>query len=156
MNAKNKHGIGTLNPSAGLEGAYLHVNDPAIYLLLNAWTTLEGPSHAPTCGQAPAAPKKLPTAGTALTRPVSGLLIVRVDESCGRLWGHRYKTRMSFRPNSRSCPGKHWLKIHAQPALDHWRICAGRDLVGFNINRSRGIFALTPTGRQRGLTGQSS
>ena len=89
MNAKNKHGIGTLNPLAGakasleLEGAHakvhLHVNDPAIYLSLNARDDAEKVlSHALTVSTSGA--KEVANRKHGAHSPNSGFAIVRVDE----------------------------------------------------------------------------
>jgi hypothetical protein len=89
INAKNRHGLGTLNPLAGakanleLDGAHakvhLHVNDPAIYLSLNAQDKAEKVlSHALTVETGGA--KEVINRKHGAHSPSSGFAIVRVDE----------------------------------------------------------------------------
>ena len=88
-NAKTKHGLSTLNPLAGanasleLEGAHakvhLHVNDPAIYLSLNAADDAEEVvSHAMTVNTSGA--KEVAGRKHGAHSATSGFAIVRVDE----------------------------------------------------------------------------
>jgi hypothetical protein len=129
LDAKNKHGLSTLNPMAGqkanieLQGAHakvhLHVNDPAIYLSLNATDDKEHVlSHAITVN----------TAGTreAVNRkhgahsPSSGFAIVKVDERRAlRIVGAVHVSPSGTVTQDEDViptkvevmPGKHWLKL---------------------------------------------
>ena len=136
MNAKTKHGLRTLNPLAGakasleLEGAHakvhLHVNDPAIYLSLNARDDAEEVvSHAMMVdtGGAKDAVNRKHGAHSAK----SGFAIVHVDErQAMRIVGAIHMSlngTVSQDENvvpakAEVLPGKHWLKLTPlQPLL---------------------------------------
>jgi hypothetical protein len=136
MNAKTKHGLRTLNPLAGakasleLEGAHakvhLHVNDPAIYLSLNARDDAEEVvSHAMMVdtGGAKDAVNRKHGAHSAK----SGFAIVHADERRAlRIVGAIHMSINGTVTQDENViptkvevlPGKHWLKITpAQPLL---------------------------------------
>lgn len=129
INAKNKHGLSTLNPLAGakasleLDGAHakvhLHVNDPAIYISLDARDDKEKVlSHAmtvDTSGQKQAVNGKHGAHSTE-----SGFAIVRADERKAlRIVGaiHLSPTGTVTQDENvlpakvEVMPGKHWLKL---------------------------------------------
>ena len=136
LNAKNRHGLSTLNPLAGarasleLEGqhakVHLHVNDPAIYLALDARDDAEKvTSHAltvPTNGA-----KELANRKHGAHSPASGFAIVHVDErKAVRIVGAIHVSVTGAVTQDENVipakvevlPGKHWLKITpAQPLL---------------------------------------
>jgi hypothetical protein len=135
-NAKTRHGLSTLNPLAGskasleLEGAHakihLHVNDPAIYLSLNARGDDADPvlSHAMTVdtgGAKEAASRKHGAHSAA-----SGFAIVRVDERRAvRIVGAIHMSPSGavtqdedvIPAKVEALPGKHWLKIAPEKPL---------------------------------------
>jgi hypothetical protein len=132
-NTKSKHGLETLNPMAGakasleLDGAHakvhFHVNDPTIYLSLNARDDAEQVvSHAMTVNTGGA--KDVASRKHGAHSPTSGFAIVRVDERRAI----RVVGAIHMSPNGTVTqdedviptkvdvlPGKHWLKI--TPAL---------------------------------------
>ena len=136
LNAKSKHGIGTLNPMAGqkatieLNGAHakahLHVNDPSIYLSLGAIDDKEHVlSHAITVDTGSA--KEVANRKHGAHSPQSGFAIVKVDERRSlRIVGaiHISPTGTVTQDEdvilakTEVMPGKHWLKITpAKPLL---------------------------------------
>jgi hypothetical protein len=135
MNQKNRHGLSTLNPLAGekatieLDGAHakihLHVNDPAIYLSLDATSDSQPmTTHAYTVatgGNKEAANRKhgAHSAG-------SGFAIVHVDERRAvRIVGAVHVSPTGTVTQSEDViptkaevlPGKHWLKIMPDKTL---------------------------------------
>jgi hypothetical protein len=129
VDAKTHHGLSTLNPLAGqrasieLEGAHakvhLHVNDPAIYLSLDASDDAEKVlSHAMTVSTATA--KDASNRKHGAHSPQSGFAIVRVDERRAvRIVGaiHISPTGTITQNEDviptkvEALPGKHWLKL---------------------------------------------
>lgn len=135
MNAKNKHGIATLNPLAGaratleLEGTHakvhLHVNDPAFYLSLagrdDAKTLISHPMTVQTGGAKEVANRK-----HGAHSPTSGFALVRVDErKAVRVVGaiHLSPTGTVTQDENvipakvEVLPGKHWLRIQPRQTL---------------------------------------
>jgi hypothetical protein len=128
-NAKTKHGLSTLNPLAGakatleLEGAHakvhLHVNDPAIYLSLNARDDAEKVlSHAMTVNTGGA--KDVASRKHGAHSAASGFAIVHVDErNTVRIVGAIHMSPGGALTQNEDVipakvevlPGKHWLKI---------------------------------------------
>lgn len=162
MNAKNKHGIGTLNPLAGakasleLEGAHakvhLHVNDPAIYLSLNARDDAEKVlSHALTVSTSGA--KEVANRKHGAHSPNSGFAIVRVDERRAvRIVGaiHMSVTGTVTQDEDvvpakvEVMPGKHWLKITPNQPLTIGEYALVEILSASDINQSVWDFRVDP------------
>jgi flagellar motor protein MotB len=135
MNTKSKHGLNTLNPLAGakasleLQGAHakvhLHVNDPAIYLSLDARDDAEKViSHALTVETGGA--KDVANRKHGAHSPTSGFAIVRVDERKAlRIVGaiHMSITGTATQDEDvipakvEVVAGKHWLRIQPQKPL---------------------------------------
>ena len=131
MDAKTQHGLSTLNPLAGakasleLDGAHakvhLHVNDPAIYLSLNARDDAEKVlSHAMTVNTGGA--KEVANGKHGAHSPQSGFAIVQVDERRAvRIVGAIHMSPTGKMTQNEDMiptkvevlPGKHWLKHHA-------------------------------------------
>ncbi|HEY1984639.1 MAG TPA: hypothetical protein VGG85_04475 [Terracidiphilus sp.] len=129
IDAKTHHGISTLNPLAGqrasieLPGAHakvhLHVNDPSIYLSLNARDDAEKVlSHALTVNTSGA--KEIANRKHGAHSPQSGFAIVRVDERkavriVGAIHisptGNVTQKEDSIPVKVEVMPGKHWLKL---------------------------------------------
>jgi len=133
-NAKTKHGLSTLNPLAGqkasleLDGAHakvhLHVNDPAIYLSLNAKDDVEEvTTHAITVNTS--GMKEVAGRKHGAHSPTSGFAIVHVDERRAlRIVGAIHMSPTGAVTQDEDVipakvvvmPGKHWLRITpAQP-----------------------------------------
>ena len=136
VDAKTHHGLSTLNPLAGrrasieLEGAHakvhLHVNDPAIYLALDARDDAEQVvSHAMQVNTGGA--KEVANRKHGAHSPQSGFAIVRVDErKAVRIVGSVHlgptgavtQNEDVIPTKVEVLPGKHWLKLTpAQPLL---------------------------------------
>ncbi len=136
VDAKTHHGLSVLNPMAGsraaieLPGAHakvhLHVNDPAIYLALNAMDNAEQVvSHAMTVNTGNA--KEVANRKHGAHSPQSGFALVRVDErQAVRVVGALHISRTGeITQNENTVPvkieviaGKHWLKVTpTQPLL---------------------------------------
>jgi hypothetical protein len=136
VDAKTHHGLSTLNPLAGarasieLPGAHakvhLHVNDPAIYLSLNARDDAEEVvSHAMMVNTGGA--KEVANRKHGAHSPQSGFAIVRVDERRAvRIVGAIHISPTGNVTQSEDAvpvkievlPGKHWLKLTpTQPLL---------------------------------------
>jgi hypothetical protein len=135
MNQKNRHGLSTLNPLAGekasieLNGAHakvhLHVNDPAIYLSLDAASDAQPlTTHAYTVqtGSAKDAQNRKHGAHSAS----SGFAIVRVDERRAvRIVGGVHvspngtvtQSEDVMATKAEVLPGKHWLKLTTDKTL---------------------------------------
>lgn len=160
--AKTKHGISTLNPLAGqnasleLEGAHakahLHVNDPAIYLSLNARDNAEQVvSHAMTVDTGGA--KDVASRKHGAHSTTSGFAIVRVDERRAvRIVG-----AIHMSPNGtvtqdedvmgakvEVLPGKHWLKITPDKPLLIGEYALVEILSASDINQSVWDFRVDP------------
>lgn len=135
VNTKNKRGLATLNPMAGqkatieLPGAHskihLHVNDPGIYLSLNATDNAEHVlSHAMTVDTASA--KEVANRKHGAHSPQSGFAIVKVDERKAlRIVGAIHLSATGNITQDEDViptkvevmPGKHWLKLTPQRQL---------------------------------------
>jgi hypothetical protein len=129
VDARTHHGISTLNPLAGqrasieLPGAHakvhLHVNDPAIYISLNATDNAEKVlSHALTVDTKGA--KEIANGKHGAHSPQSGFAIVKVDErKAVRIVGAIHISPAGDVTQSEDTipmkvevlPGKHWLKL---------------------------------------------
>lgn len=129
VDAKNHHGLSTLNPFAAARAAielpgshakvHLHVNDPAIYLSLNATDTAEQVvSHAMTV-KTNGAPDAVNGKHGAHS-PQSGFLIAQLDQrQAVRILGSIRISRTGQITQSEDVvptkievlPGKHWLKV---------------------------------------------
>jgi flagellar motor protein MotB len=161
-NAKTKHGLSTLNPLAGakasleLEGAHakvhLHVNDPAIYLSLNARDDAEQVvSHAMTVDTGGA--KEVASRKHGAHSPASGFAIVRVDERRAlRIVGavHMSVTGAVTQDENvipakvEVLPGKHWLKIAPEKPLTIGEYALVEILSASDINQSVWDFRVDP------------
>ena len=136
VNAKTHHGLSTLNPLAGsrasieIPGAHakvhLHVNDPSIYLSLDATDDAEKViSHAVTVNTSGA--KEIANGKHGAHSPQSGFAIVRVDErKAVRIVGAIHISPTGTVSQNEDViptkvevlPGKHWLKLTpAQPLI---------------------------------------
>lgn len=135
LNTRDKHGLSILNPIAGqraaieLQGAHarvhLHVNDPAIYLSLNATSdSQEVISHAMTVSTAGA--KQIANGKHGAESAASQFAIVRVDERKAiRIVGaiHISPTGKVTQDENvipakvEVLPGKHWLKLTPEQPL---------------------------------------
>jgi hypothetical protein len=161
-NAKTKHGLSTLNPMAGakatleLEGAHakvhLHVNDPAIYLSLNARDDAEQVvSHAMTVNTSGA--KEVASRKHGAHSATSGFAIVRVDErNTVRIVGaiHMSPTGAVTQDENviptkvEVLPGKHWLKISPGKPLLIGEYALVEILSASDINQSVWDFRVDP------------
>jgi hypothetical protein len=161
-NAKTKHGLSTLNPMAGakatleLEGAHakvhLHVNDPAIYLSLNARDDAEQVvSHAMTVNTSGA--KEVASRKHGAHSATSGFAIVRVDErNTVRIVGaiHMSPTGAVTQDENviptkvEVLPGKHWLKISPGKPLFIGEYALVEILSASDINQSVWDFRVDP------------
>jgi hypothetical protein len=135
MNAKNRHGLSTLNPLAAskanleLDGqhakVHLHVNDPAIFLSLNLVDDTESVlSHPVTINTGTA--KAVNGGKHGAHSDKSGFAIVRVDQRRAvRIVGaiHVSPTGKVTQDENviptklEVLPGKHWLKIQPEQPL---------------------------------------
>ena len=161
-NAKTKHGLSTLNPLAGekasveLDGAHakvhLHVNDPAIYLSLNAHDSAEQVvSHAMTVNTGGA--KDVASRKHGAHSASSGFAIVRVDERRAvRIVGaiHMSPTG-AVSQNEEVIPakvevlaGKHWLKIAPDKPLIIGEYALVEIISASEINQSVWDFRVDP------------
>jgi hypothetical protein len=129
VDAKTHHGLSTLNPLAGqrasieLPGAHakvhLHVNDPSIFVSLNATDDAEKVlSHALTVNTSGA--KEIANRKHGAHSPQSGFAIVKVDERRAvRIVGAIHISPAGDVTQSEDTipmkvevmPGKHWLKL---------------------------------------------
>jgi hypothetical protein len=162
MDAKTRHGLGTLNPLAGskasleLEGAHakvhLHVNDPAIYLSLEARDDAEAVlSHAvtvDTTGTKDAANRK-----HGAHSATSGFAIVRVDERRAvRIVGAIHVSPAGTVTQDENVvptsvevlAGKHWLRIQPQQKLLIGEYALVEILSASDINQSVWDFRVDP------------
>jgi hypothetical protein len=161
-NTKTKHGLSTLNPMAGananleLEGAHakihLHVNDPAIYLSLNARDDAEEVlSHAMTVKTGGA--KDVASRKHGAHSATSGFAIVRVDERRAvRIVGAIHMSVTGTVTQNEDVipakvevlPGKHWLRIQAQQKLTIGEYALVEILSASDINQSVWDFRVDP------------
>jgi hypothetical protein len=161
-NAKTKHGLSTLNPMAGsnasleLDGAHarvhLHVNDPVLYLSLNARDDAEEVvSHAMTVNTGGA--KEVASRKHGAHSANSGFAIVRVDERRAV----RVVGAIHMSPNGtvtqdedvvptkvEVLPGKHWLKITPEKQLLIGEYALVEILSASDINQSVWDFRVDP------------
>ena len=162
MNAKTKHGLSTLNPLTGaranleLEGAHakvhLHVNDPAIYLSLNARDDAEKViSHAMTVDTGGA--KEVASRKHGAHSAASGFAIVRVDERRAvRIVGAIHMSPTGTVTQNEDVipakvevlPGKHWLRIQPQKTLLIGEYALVEILSASDINQSVWDFRVDP------------
>jgi hypothetical protein len=163
INAKNRHGLSTLNPLAGakasleLEGAHakvhLHVNDPAIYLSLNAQDNAEKVlSHALTVQTGGA--KEVINRKHGAHSPSSGFAIVRVDERKAlRVVGAVHVSPTGTVTQDENVipakvevlTGKHWLKLTPDQPLAIGEYALVEILSASDINQSVWDFRVDPT-----------
>jgi len=135
LNSRTRRGIATLNPMAGqkanieLDGAHakvhLHVNDPDIFLSLNATDNAEKVlSHAITVNTGGA--KEAVNRKRGAHSPQSGFVIVKVDErKAVRIVGAIHISPAGTVSQDEDViptqvevlPGKHWLKVTPQRKL---------------------------------------
>jgi hypothetical protein len=161
-NAKTKHGLSTLNPLAGakasleLDGAHakvhLHVNDPAIYLSLNARDAAEQVvSHALTVDTGGA--KDVANRKHGAHSATSGFAIVRVDERRAvrivgaihmSLTGTVTQDEDVMAAKVEVLPGKHWLKITPEKPLLIGEYALVEILSASDINQSVWDFRVDP------------
>ena len=161
-NTKSKHGLNTLNPLAGskasieLDGAHakvhLHVNDPSIYLSLNARDDAEEVlSHAMTVNTSGA--KEVASRKHGAHSATSGFAIVRVDERRAI----RVVGAIHMSPNGtvtqdedviptkvEVLPGKHWLRIAPTQQLTIGEYAVVEILSASDINQSVWDFRVDP------------
>ena len=136
VDAKTHHGLSTLNPLAGqranieLPGnhakVHLHVNDPAIYISLNATDNAEKVlSHAMTVDTKGA--KEIANGKHGAHSPQSGFAIVKVDERkavriVGAIHisptGNVTQDEDTIPMKVEVLPGKHWLKLTPANTLE--------------------------------------
>jgi hypothetical protein len=161
-NAKTKHGLSTLNPLAGakatleLDGAHakvhFHVNDPAIYLSLNALDDAEQVvSHAMTVSTGGA--KEVASRKHGAHSSSSGFAIVRVDERRAiRVVGAVHVSPSGTVTQDEDViptkvevlPGKHWLKITPAQQLTIGEYALVEILSASDINQSVWDFRIDP------------
>jgi len=161
-NTKSKHGLSTLNPMAGakasleLDGAHakvhLHVNDPVLYLSLNARDDTEQVlSHAMTVNTNGA--KEVASHKHGAHSATSGFAIVRVDERRAM----RIVGAIHMSPNGTVTQdedvipakvdvlaGKHWLRIQPQKTLLIGEYALVEILSASDINQSVWDFRVDP------------
>jgi hypothetical protein len=162
LNAKNRHGMSTLNPLAGqkasleLEGQHakihLHVNDPAIYLSLEGRDDAEQVvSHALTVQTAGS--KEVANRKHGAHSPTSGFAIVRVDERKAvrivgavhvSLTGAVTQDENVIPAKVEVLPGKHWLKITPIQTLLIGEYALVEILSASDINQSVWDFRVDP------------
>jgi len=161
-NTKSKHGLNTLNPLAGskasieLDGAHakvhLHVNDPSIYLSLNARDDAEEVlSHAMTVNTGGA--KEVASRKHGAHSTSSGFAVVRVDERRAM----RIVRAIHMSPNGtvtqdedviptkvEVLTGKHWIKITPTQPLTIGEYALVEILSASDINQSVWDFRVDP------------
>jgi hypothetical protein len=162
LNAKNRHGLSTLNPLAGakasleLEGAHakvhLHVNDPEIFLALDARDDAEKViSHALTVETNNA--KELANRKHGAHSPASGFALVRVDERKAvrivgaihvNLTGTVTQDENVIPAKVEVLTGKHWLKITPIQTLSIGEYALVEILSASEINQSVWDFRVDP------------
>jgi hypothetical protein len=161
-NTKTKHGLSTLNPMATtnadleLNGAHakvhLHVNDPAIYLSLNARDDAEQVvSHAMTVDTRGA--KDVASRKHGAHSATSGFAIVRVDERKAlRIVGAIHMSANGTVTQDEDVipakvevlPGKHWLRIQPQKTLLIGEYALVEIISASDINQSVWDFRVDP------------
>jgi hypothetical protein len=161
-NTKSKHGLNTLNPMAGsnasleLDGAHakvhFHVNDPVIYLSLNARDDAEQVvSHAMTVNTGGA--KEVASRKHGAHSDTSGFAIVRVDERRAiRIVGAIHMSPSGNVTQDEDViptkvdvlPGKHWLKITPAQQLTIGEYALVEILSASDINQSVWDFRVDP------------
>jgi hypothetical protein len=172
LNAKNKHGVSTLNPLAGekasleLQGAHakvhLHVNDPAIYLALAARDDAEKViSHALTVQTGGA--KEVANRKHGAHSASSGFALVHADERIAvRIVGaiHISPTGTVTQDENvipakvEVLPGKHWLKITPDQPLSIGEYALVEIISASDINQTVWDFRVDPqTGDNPGSIG---
>jgi hypothetical protein len=162
LNAKNKHGLSTLNPLAGakanleLDGAHakihLHVNDPAIYLSLAARDDAEKViSHALTVDTSTA--KEMNNRKHGAHSTTSGFAIVRVDErKAMRIVGAIHVSPTGTATQDEDVIptkvevlfNKHWLRITPTQTLTIGEYALVEILSASDINQSVWDFRIDP------------
>jgi hypothetical protein len=161
-NVKTRHGLSTLNPLAGskatleLDGAHakvhFHVNDPTIYLSLNARDDAEEVvSHAMTVNTGGA--KEVASRKHGAHSASSGFAIVRVDERRAvRIVGAVHVSPSGTVTQDEDViptklevlPGKHWLKITPSQQLSIGEYALVEILSASDINQSVWDFRIDP------------
>lgn len=161
-NAKTKHGLSTLNPLAGakasleLDGAHakvhFHVNEPVLYLSLNARDDAEQVvSHAMTVNTGGA--KEVSGAKHGAHSASSGFAIVRVDERRAvRIVGAIHMSPSGTVTQDEDViptrvevlPGKHWLRITPVQPLTIGEYALVEILSASDINQSVWDFRVDP------------
>jgi hypothetical protein len=161
-NTKSKHGLATLNPMAGakasleLDGAHakvhFHVNDPTIYLSLNARDDAEQVvSHAMTVNTSGA--KEVASRKHGAHSATSGFAIVRVDERRAiRIVGAIHMSPSGAVTQDEDViptkvdvlPGKHWLKITPAQQLTIGEYALVEIISPSDINQSVWDFRVDP------------
>lgn len=162
LNAKTKHGLSTLNPLAGqkasleLDGSHakvhLHVNDPAIYLALDARDDAEQVvSHALTVPTAGA--KEMANRKHGAHSPTSGFAIVHADErKAVRIVGAVHVSPAGTVTQDENVipakvevlPGKHWLRITPNQPLTIGEYALVEILSASDIGQSVWDFRVDP------------
>jgi hypothetical protein len=162
LNAKNHHGLSTLNPLAGskasleLEGqhakVHLHVNDPAIYLSLAGRADAQQVvSHALTVETAGA--KEVANRKHGAHSATSGFAIVRVDErKAVRIVGAVHVSPTGAVTQDENVipakvevlSGKHWLKITPNQPLTIGEYALVEIISASDINQSVWDFRVDP------------
>jgi hypothetical protein len=162
MNAKTRHGLGTLNPLAAsrasleLDGGHakvhLHVNDPVIYLSLNVVDETEPVlTHPVTVHTVNAATAKAQKHGAHSAQ--SGFAIVRVDERravriVGAIkvspTGSVTQDENVIPTKVEVMPGKHWLKIQPLEPLSIGEYALVEIISPSDINQSVWDFRVSP------------
>ncbi len=163
MNSRTRRGLGTLNPLAEakanleLEGAHakvhLHVNDPSIYLSLDAQDDVEKVlSHAITVNTGGA--KDVANRKHGAQSPSSGFAIVHADERRSvRIVGAIHVSRTGKASQSEDViptkvevlPGKHWLKLTPEKPLLIGEYALIEILSPSDINQTVWDFRVDPT-----------
>jgi hypothetical protein len=163
MNAKNKHGLSTLNPMAGSKAnlelpgqrakIHLHVNDPAIYLSLDSEDSAEKVlSHAltvPTHGA-----KDVDNRKHGAHSAKSGFALVHVDQRKEvRIVGAIHVSPTGTVTQDEDVipttvdvlPGKHWMKLTPQKPLSIGEYALVEILSPSDISQSVWDFRVDPT-----------
>jgi hypothetical protein len=161
-NTKSKHGLNTLNPMAStnasleLDGAHakvhFHVNDPTIYLSLNARDDAEEvTTHSMIVNTGGA--KEVASRKHGAHSTTSGFAIVRVDERRAiRVVGAIHMSPNGTVTQDESViptkvevlPGKHWLKITPAQQLTIGEYALVEILSASDINQSVWDFRVDP------------
>ena len=162
VDAKTHHGLSTLNPMAGarasieLPGAHakvhLHVNDPAIFISLNATDDAEHVlSHALTVATNGA--KEVANRKHGAHSEQSGFAIVKVDERRAvRIvdgihispTGNITQSEVTIPVKIEVLPGKHWLKLTPTQTLTIGEYALVEILSPSDINQTVWDFQVDP------------